>query len=629
MQTGPSLVVRSNLGRRRCRSLPSSPRSQLLLRRLRHRMGCLGGGTPDVRTLDLKPTGAFHQFERDDRRAEGASRVPLPPGREDCGSLLRQYHDSGLSSEIGRHEISDPVRQVQGDPPMGRIPQDDSSPPIHEGDSHHDSRSPQSPQPGDRFRMGSPPGCCSGTSSMASNHRPFCDVPHSKAPSVLHSVDRPQGSGSRCPSPILGRSSGVCLPSNSHHREGSTQTEDVSELRSYTDRPLLASKKLVSRSSGTSVRRSNRTTQTSRSSTSTAFSSISRKSPYASSDCVATLRRFARQAGFSSTVAGQLALCRRTSTRLNYQARWGTFRKWCRDSRHRSSDPTVPKIAEFLTYLFKTKKAAVSTIKDYRAMLSSVYKFCLPTISTSPILKDLIKSFEISAPRPLYSPPPWDLDKVLEYLSGPPFEPLAEASFRNKIRKALFLLAMATAKRVGELQALSSVSRRGDDLVLHYDPFFLAKTESTSNPLPRSVIVPSLVDFVGDLHERVHCPVRAVKYLRRSACSPNFTPSRLFVSPSDPQRPMSKNAMSFFLRQVIMESGAVSSPHTPRAHDIRGIATSLNYFTSLSISSVKEAATWRSNRVFAMRYLKDTSATRSRLSTMGPVIAAAAIIHHD
>ena len=82
----------------------------------------------------------------------------------------------------------------------------------------------------------------------------------------------------------------------------------------------------------------------------------------------------------------------------------------------------------------------------------------------------------------------------------PPFEPLVEASFRNKTRKALFLVAMATAKRVGELQALSfSVSHRGDDLVLHYDPFFLAKTESVSNPLPRSVIVQSLADFVGDL----------------------------------------------------------------------------------------------------------------------------------
>ena len=65
----------------------------------------------------------------------------------------------------------------------------------------------------------------------------------------------------------------------------------------------------------------------------------------------------------SSTVAGQLVFCRRQSTRLNYQARWGTYRKWCRDFGHRSSSPSIAKIADFLTYMFKRKGAALSTIK--------------------------------------------------------------------------------------------------------------------------------------------------------------------------------------------------------------------------------------------------------------------------
>ena len=85
-------------------------------------------------------------------------------------------------------------------------------------------------------------------------------------------------------------------------------------------------------------------------------------------------------------------------------------------------------------------------------MLSAVFKFPLPEISTSPILKDLIRSFEISSSRPLFPPPPWDLDKVLEYLSGPPFEPLAKASFLDKTKKALFLLAMATMIRSAVLR---------------------------------------------------------------------------------------------------------------------------------------------------------------------------------
>ena len=437
-------------------------------------LGCHRRGTPSVRSLDSEPKGSLHQPQGDDGSAEWPLPVQLSSQRQDNRPVLRQCHDSRLPQAIGRHEVSGPVPQGKGDSPVGRVYEDHAPSPVHPGVSQHESGSSQSTQSGDRIGVDTTPGGGPGSSPpVAGDHRPIRDLADGKAPSVLCSSVGTQGSGGRCIPPALGQSPGVCLPSHSHHKESS----------SHPDRPILASKGMVSRYTGTSIRHSNRTTQTSRSATTTAFPPVSRKSPNASSDCVATLKRFARQAGFSETVAGQLALCRRTSTRLNYQARWGKFRKWCRDFHHRSSEPTIPKIAEFLTFLFKTEKAAVSTIKGYRAMLSSVFKFCLPEISTSPILKDLVRSFEISAPHPLHQSPPWDLDKLLGYLSGPPFEPLADASFRNKSRKALFLVAMATAKRVGELQALSfSVSHRGGDLVLHYDPFFSGKNKIGVEP---------------------------------------------------------------------------------------------------------------------------------------------------
>ena len=471
-------------------------------------------------SLDSEPKGTLHQPQGDDGSAEWPLTVQLASQRQDDRPVLRQCHDSRLSQAIRRHEVSGPFPQSEGDSPVDRVYADHDPPSVHPRVSQHESRSSQSAQPGDRVGVDTTPGGGPRSSSpVAGDHRPVCDLADGKAPSVLCPSVGTQGSGGGCIPPTLGQPPGVCLPSHSHHKESSSQTESLSPLRSHPDRPLLASKGMVSRSSGTSIRHSNRTTQTSRSAATTAFPSVSRKSPNASSDCVATLKQFARQADSSETVAGQLALCRRTSTRLNYQAHWGKFRKWCRDFHHRSSEPTIPKIAEFLTFLFKTDKAAVSTIKGYRAMLSSVFKFCLLEISTSPILKDLVHSFEISAPRPVHRSPSWDLDKVLEYLSGPPFEPLADASFRNKIRKVPFLVAMATAKRVGELQALSfSVSHRGDDLVLDYDPFFLAKTESVSNPLPRSVIVQSLADFVGDLPETGSLPSSRCS-LSQKSCS--------------------------------------------------------------------------------------------------------------
>ncbi|KAI2655945.1 hypothetical protein H4Q32_012739 [Labeo rohita] len=51
--------------------------------------------------------------------------------------------------------------------------------------------------------------------------------------------------------------------------------------------------------------------------------------------------------------------------------------------------------------------------------------------------------------------PTWDLAVVLEALCRPPFEPLEEVSDRMLTLKMVFLLAISSLKRVGDLQALS------------------------------------------------------------------------------------------------------------------------------------------------------------------------------
>ena len=606
LSRGSSLVVASGSAAGGSESLSPSSGHQLLLGRLGCRLGSPRRRTPCLGPLVPPSEGSLYQHER------ASSSSARPAG-------LRTP-----ASSFGRDVLFHSECHGKGGSPLGGESSHSSSTPVHHGVIQRHSGRSESPQSGDRVGMDPSPGGSRSTGpQMASSNRSVCNLPDSEASSVFFSSLRSAGGGDGCSSPTLGQSPSLCFSSDRHHKESSSQTEVLEELRVDSHSSVLASEGLVPRSFGTIVRRSSHTVKSKRSSKTAPLPPIPPKSAYASADCMATIKRFALQAGFSPAVAGQLIFSRRLSTRLNYQARWGTYRKWCKDFGHRSSSPSIAKIADFLTYMFKSKGAALSTIKGYRAMLSAVFKFPLPEISTSPILKDLIRSFEISAPRPLFPPPPWDLDKVLQYFSGPPFEPLARASFLDKTKKALFLLAIATAKRVSELQALPfSVSFQGEDLVLFYDPFFCAKTESVSNPLPRSIIVPSLSDFAGDLPERVHCPVRAIKFLRKAARSASFIPSRLFVSPRNLERAMSKNAMSFYLRQLIVDSGAVSSARPPRAHDIRGIATSLNYYSNLSLSNLMQVATWRSNRVFASRYLKEVSATQDNIQQFGPFVIA-------
>ena len=137
-----------------------------------------------------------------------------------------------------------------------------------------------------------------------------------------------------------------------------------------------------------------------------------------------------------------------------------------------------------------------------------------------------------------------------------------------------------------------------------YVPEILAKTKSTLNPLPRSFIVKSLSDFAAGLDEELSlCPVHMLcEYLKRTG-SFVTSPRRLFVSQWAPSRAMSKNGISFLFREVIYESGASSEDGaTGRAHNVCGIATSSAFFKNWSISSILDAASWRSNFVFMSFY---------------------------
>ena len=148
----------------------------------------------------------------------------------------------------------------------------------------------------------------------------------------------------------------------------------------------------------------------------------------------------------------------------------------------------------------------VSAVMGYRSMLSAVFRSVLPDISSSSVLQDLIRSFKVEVPSRVVRPPSWDLLCVLTYLRSPVFEPLHKSSLRNLSRKTLFRLALATAKCVGELQALSrAVSFSSSAAGISYVPEFLAKTESAVRSLPRSFSVPSLGDFAAGLTEDCCC----------------------------------------------------------------------------------------------------------------------------
>ena len=108
---------------------------------------------------------------------------------------------------------------------------------------------------------------------------------------------------------------------------------------------------------------------------------------------------------------------------------------------------------------------------------------------------------------------------------------------------------------------------------------------SRSRSPVRSFLVTSLADFAAGLNtDLMLCPVRALRLylLRARSLSPGR--HRLFVSPRRPSRAISKNAVSFFLGEVI--SAARPQVGSLRAHDVRSVSTSVAFHRNWLVTSV-------------------------------------------
>ena len=146
---------------------------------------------------------------------------------------------------------------------------------------------------------------------------------------------------------------------------------------------------------------------------------------------------------------------RAPSTRRLYASKWSVFSKWCAT---KNLDPRacgVPRVLSFLQELLE-KGRSPSTLKVYVAAIAA---FAETTRGRAMGRNELIIRFlrgarRMNPPRPP-SVPSWDLSLVLAALEAFPFEPLESADLKYLSLKTVFLIALSSVKRVGDLHALS------------------------------------------------------------------------------------------------------------------------------------------------------------------------------
>ena len=245
----------------------------------------------------------------------------------------------------------------------------------------------------------------------------------------------------------------------------------------------------------------------------------------------------------------------------------------------------------------------------------------------------LIRSFSKSVRPEELRPPAWDVTpRPSEFDQG---SVRASTDEHFLTQKTLFLLALASAKRIGELHALLhrvSHSRDWGEVSFTFVAGFVAKTKDPSSSAPRfeGFTVPALPNANKNRRGRLLCLVRAVRcYLDRTAAH-RLRCERLFVTAGRSTKEVVKNTVSFWLRKTISRayqlSGRSVPDPPPRAWETRGIALSLLFKKNFAVDQVLKAGTWRRHTTFTCRYLRDVTHRSLETFHLGPVVTAQALV---
>ncbi len=198
-------------------------------------------------------------------------------------------------------------------------------------------------------------------------------------------------------------------------------------------------------------------------------------------------------------------------------------------------------------------------------------------------------------PRRPTSVPSWDLSLVLMALQRPPFEPLQSAELKILSLKTVLLTALASIKRVGDLQAFSvdesclEFGPANSHVVLRPRPGYVPKVPTT--PFRDQVVsLQALPSEEADPALAFLCPVRALRlYVDRTQ---SFrTSDQLFVCYGGQQKgkAVSKQRLAHWIVDAIVlayQSQDVPCPFGLRAHLTRGVASSWALAQGASLTDI-------------------------------------------
>ncbi|XP_068091050.1 uncharacterized protein [Hyperolius riggenbachi] len=522
-----------------------------------------------------------------------------------------QQHSGGLSEQTGRNKESFSMVPVMQDTTVGR-----RTPEILES-----SPSKGNPELFSRFseqittssgRVVSERSCVSGpgTPLGQTRHGLVCSKEQHKVPDVL--LTMPPGQ-----SLLSGRildnvefRSDVCLSSSFLN---SSSSEQITERPSSDDHDsaILAQKTMVYTTEEFSYSRSCNAARSSR--PAVPGSSFSSRSEAPSAFSLEPEWRSLKQKGFSNGLSETLIQSRKKVTRNIYQKTWNVYKGWCEQN---SRDCSLSlSVLEFLQEGYQ-KGLSTSTLKVQTAAISV---FLERRLAEEEFFIRFFQALKRIRPLVQSRMPSWDLNTVLQALCNSPFEPLEEISDKCLTIKTAFLVAITSARRVCELQALSMREPyciiSGDRITLRLDTSFLPKVVSKFHR-SQEIFLPSFCNNpTNEKEKKLHClDVRrtVLGYLDRSKQWRKSDALFVLFGGRFKGKQASKSTIARWIRQTIALAYSQQGkllPSSIKAHSTRAVSASWAEKAGASIEQICRAATWSSQNTFVRHYRLDIAAS--------------------
>ena len=328
---------------------------------------------------------------------------------------------------------------------------------------------------------------------------------------------------------------------------------------------------------------------------------------------------------YSPRVQETLIAARAPTTRVQYDNKWKLFTQWCGERGECPQTCSLSVILSFLQFLLEAGRAP-STLRVYAAAMS-LYHDPVDggTVGGHKSVTLFLRGAQRLRPRQAVTVAKWDLHMVLDDLCHPPYEPMASADLKWTSIKTAFLMAITSAKRVGELHALSisnsclSWSPDGNAVELRPNASFLPKVLPQSHANAPVTFV-KFQNAQGEPQGKAElCPVRAIK-IYIAATREIRQNQQFFVCYGGDKRgqPLSKQRLSHWITEVIREAYTRAGRELPpgvKAHSTRAVSTSWAALRGVPLEKICAAANWSTPGTFT-RFYRVNVADPSPLNTV-------------